>query len=465
MAWKEKITSGGGRKALAGANFAVYTAVVIAIIVIVNVFVKRNYHKQWDLTPNKKFSLSPQTIKILKGLDKDVTIYDFERQGSGQSTRDLLNNYDAQTPRVTVRYIDPVRDPQLARQMEVRSDGTVIVASGDRHFQAQTTDEEGVTSAFVRLLKGKKTVYFVEGHGERDLASSDRGGYSQLKKEFENENYQVNTLTLLQKMAIPADCAVLVIAGPHTDYLPQETDVISKWVDGGGRLMVFMDPGVKLTNLDKLLEEWNVTPRNDLVIDENPLAQIYGAQPTMPLIIKYGTSPIVEPLSRTATLFPLTRSFEIGKDYKTGVVDDSLCETTEASFGVADFDPKMQSVSYRPDKDFKGPLTVAVAGTLNLHGPTQAGEKKKPEGRFVALGTSSIGVNAYLGFGGNRDLIMNGVNWLSAEEDMISIRPKPHENQHLDLNAQQMRRLFFLGVVGLPLLIIVLGVSVWWGRR
>jgi ABC-type uncharacterized transport system involved in gliding motility auxiliary subunit len=465
MAMKDRITGRGGRRILEGTNFVIFTLVGIAILVALNFYVNRYFSKRWDLTPNKKFSLSPQSVKILKGLNRDVKIYDFERQGGSQSHQDLLDNYDAESPHVSVQYVDPDRDPALARQYDVRSYGTIVLASGARHFQAQTTDEEGVTDALIRLLKGQKTVYFVQGHGERDLSSDARNGYSDLKKQFENENYQVKTLVLLQKMAIPADCSILVIAGPHTEYLPQETDVISKYVDGGGRLLMLLDPGVQLPNLAKLLAEWNITLRNDLVIDENPVARLAGAGLSMPLIIRYGSSPIVQPLARTATLFPMTRSFDINKDAKSGVVDDSLCETTNASFGVANFNPNMRTVSYHPDKDYKGPLTVAVSGSVSPQGPAAAGDRKKAQGRFVAVGTSSLAENAYLGFGGNQDLIMNAVNWLAAEEDLISVRPKPPENQHLTLNQRQMQRILYLGVIGIPLLIIVLGISVWWGRR
>ena len=466
MAMKDRITGRGGRRILEGTNFVIFTLVGIAILVALNFYVNRYFSKRWDLTPNKKFSLSPQSVKILKGLNRDVKIYDFERQGGSQSHQDLLDNYDAESPHVSVQYVDPDRDPALARQYDVRSYGTIVPASGARHFQAQTTDEEGVTDALIRLLKGQKTVYFVQGHGERDLSSDARNGYSDLKKQFENENYQVKTLVLLQKMAIPADCSILVIAGPHTEYLPQETDVISKYVDGGGRLLMLLDPGVQLPNLAKLLAEWNVTLRNDLVIDMNPLARLAGAEPEMPLIIKYGTSPIVEPIARTATLFPVTRSFVIENGDKPGVVDTSLCETTQASYGVADFNFKMKTVGgYRPGKDYQGPLTVAVSGSVSPQGPAAAGDRKKAEGRFVAVGTSSLAENAYLGFGGNQDLIMNAVNWLAAEEDLISVRPKPPENQHLTLNQRQMQRILYLGVIGIPLLIIVLGISVWWGRR
>jgi ABC-type uncharacterized transport system involved in gliding motility auxiliary subunit len=119
----------------------------------------------------------------------------------------------------------------------------------------------------------------------------------------------------------------------------------------------------------------------------------------------------------------------------------------------------MRQVSYRAGKDFKGPLSVAVAGTV-------AGEaERKTEGRFVVLGTSGIAANAFFGFQGNRDLLMNTVNWLSADEDLISIRPKPRESQQLNLNAKQMRNLLVFGVLGLPLLIVGLGVGVWWRRR
>jgi ABC-type uncharacterized transport system involved in gliding motility auxiliary subunit len=458
MAWKDRILGHRGERFLEAVNLAVYTAVAVAIVVLANWFVDR-HNRRWDLTPNQSYSLSPQTTKVLKELKNDLTIYVFDRESGFRERRDLLDNYSALTHRVTVRYVDPDRQPSLAGQFGIRNYGTVVVAGGDRHFEAQSSTEEGVTNAIVRLLKGQKTVYFIQGHGERDVDSSDRAGYGRVKKQLENENRQVKTLVLLQKMEVPADCSLLVIAGPRNDFLAQEVETIKKYLTGGGRALFLLDPGVELTNLAKLLADWNVTLRNDLAIDENPVAQLVGASPSMPLILKYGSSPIVQPLARTATLFPLTRSFEVGKEYKAGVSAESLCETSPDSFGVADFDPKVREVRYRAGKDTKGPLSVAVAGTI-------AGEgEKKTEGRFVAVGTSMLAVNNYLPFEGNRDLFMNMVNWLSAEEDLISIRPKPPESQRLNMTAQQMRRVLYLGVFGLPILIIALGTSVWWRRR
>ncbi len=458
MALKNPLAGPGGRKVLEGANLLVYTLVGLGIIVLANWFVSRHNHR-WDLTPNKKYSLSPQTTKLLKDLDRDVTIYAFDRERRFGELRDLLDNFTAASNRVTVQYVDPDRQPTLAKQMQVRSYGTIVVASADRHFEAQGQTEEGVANALIRLLKGQKTVYFVQGHGEGDIESAERAGYEKIKSELQNENYLVKTLVLLQTPKLPEDCALLVIAGPKNDYLPPEIETIHKYVAGGGRAFFLLNPGVDLPKLAGLLAGWKVKVRNDLVIDQNELSQIFGASPSMPLILKYGSNPIVEPLARTATLFPLTRSFEIETEFKPGLTADSLCETSADSFGVADFNPNMHEVSYRPGKDVKGPLTVAVAGTV-------AGEgEKKTEGRFVALGTAALAANNYLSFGGNRDLFMNAVNWLSADEDLISIRPKPPESQQLNLNPQQMRRILYLGVLGLPILIIIAGAAVWWQRR
>jgi len=252
---------------------------------------------------------------------------------------------------------------------------------------------------------------------------------------------------------------MVVIAGPQNDYLPPEIDAVEKFVQGGGRALVMLDAGVDIPNLTKMVADWGVTARNDLVIDENPVSQIFGTEPYMPLIVKYGSSPIVEPLNGKATLFPLSRSFEVGKNSKPGVTADSLGETSSDSYSVADWNPKIKEIKFDAAKDLKGPLSVAVAGSI-------AGEgDKKNEGRFVLMGTSLIAANSFLTFQSNRDFIMNSINWLSADEDLISIRSTPPESQHLTMNAEQMRRVLVLGVFGVPLLIVMAGVLVWWQRR
>lgn len=458
MAWKDRITGRSGQQALSGANFAIYTLVVIAFIVLVNWFVS-NHDKRWDMTPNKKYSLSQQTHKILSDLSQDVTIYVFDRDRNFAERRDVLGMYTAASDRVKVKYVDPNRQPALAREYGVRTYGTVVVTAGNRHMEAQGDGEEGITNALVRVLKGERTACFITTHGERNLEGTDGDGYDHFKTQLSDESYRTEMLPFLQKMAIPDDCTIVVIAGPQNDYLPPETDVINKYLHGGGRVLAMLDAGVDLPNLTKMLSDWGVTARNDLVIDENPVAQIFGTEPYMPLIVKYGSSPIVQPLNGRATLFPLSRSFEVDKDSKPGISDDDLCDTSADSYDVMNWTPQIKEIHFQEGKDIKGPLTVAVAGTISGEGG------KKSEGRFVTLGTSLIAANSYLNFQSNRDFIMNSINWLSADTDLISIRPTPPESQHLNMNEEQMRRLLILGVFGIPLIIVMAGVLVWWQRR
>ncbi len=460
MALKEGKHGSTGHRLLLGANLVVYTLVGIAIVVLINWFVNR-HDRRWDLTPNHEYSLSPQSKKILHGLKRNVTIYAFDRKDQFGHRRDLLSNYAIASHHVSVQYVDPDRQPRLAKEFGVTNDGTIVVSAGDRHFQAPSNNEEGVTNALIRVLKGEKTICFIQGHGERNPEGTGRDGFQDIKQELNNESYQVKNLVLMQKNEIPAECGIVVVAGPQHDYLPPEIDTIRTYVDNGGRALFMLDPGVKLPNLDKLLAGWGINVRNDLVLDLNPVARLFGTQPDMPLIIHYGSNDIVQPLKQVATLFPLTRSFEISKTPSSGAFPDMLCQTSNASFGVENFNPSMQKVSFRPGKDIKGPLTVAVADTIAGQNP----KDKKAEGRVVTVGTSLVAANAYLGFQGNKDLVMNMVNWLSAEEDLISIRPKAKEHQHLDMNQRQMGRLLYLGVFGLPLCIVLIGAGVWWRRR
>jgi ABC-type uncharacterized transport system involved in gliding motility auxiliary subunit len=458
MAWKDRLAGRSGQHVLTGANFALYTLVVLALIALVNWFVNSHDHR-WDMTPNKKYSLSDQTRKILKNLGQDVTIYAFDRERNFGERRDVLGMYSTTSNHVKVKYVDMVRQPALARNFGVHNLGSIVVAAGERHMEVQGDAEEGITNALVRVLKGQRAACFISTHGERNLDGTDQEGYDHFKAQLGNENYQTQTLPFLQKMEIPGTCTMVIIAGPQNDYLAPEIDAISKYLQGGGRVFAMLDAGVELPNLAKMLGDWGATTRNDLVIDENPVAQIFGTEPYMPLIVKYGSNPIVQPLNGRATLFPISRSFDVSKSAKPGVTVDSLGDTSADSFDVADWTPKIKEIQFHPGKDLKGPLSVAVAGTV----PATGADKK--EGRFVATGTSLIAANSFLNFQSNRDFVMNAINWLSADEDLISIRPTPPESQHLNMNKDQMNRVFILAVLGIPILIILAGVLVWWERR
>ncbi len=119
---------------------------------------------------------------------------------------------------------------------------------GARREDAKTFDEEGVTGALIRALKGgEREVCVVSGHGEHRLDDSSQGdGFSGFQTVVEKDNYKVQSINLQQKAEVPADCTVLVVAGPTGDYIQPEVDAIKKYVEGGGRALFMLDPPLKL---------------------------------------------------------------------------------------------------------------------------------------------------------------------------------------------------------------------------
>ena len=453
-----------------GAYAAAYVLVVFALVALANWAVNRHVTKSWDLTSTKRFSLSDQTRKIVGGLDREVAIHYFDRMDQFNQARDLLENYNHLSPRLSVEYVDPDRKPAIARQYEITTYGTIVLTSGDKREEANLLEEESITNTLIRLLKtGTKNVCFVEGHGEHGVDDTERGGFSGAKEALENSRYAVKSISLLRQAKVPEDCSVVVVAGPETEYLEPEVEALRSFVEDGGRALFMLGPGGS-EKLVELLAGWNVELKKDLVIDLNPLNQLYGADATMPIISEYKSHTITRELSRTATLIPFARSVQAGEDYETGITVETLFETSEESWATR-FNPGMETITLQREQVTEGPIPLAVAGTLSKdeggNGETAEGEdsSEKKEGRFVVVGSSRFPANAYLGFNANRDLFVNIANWLSSDEDLISVRPKSPEDRRVDLSAGQMRWVFYLSVVGLPLLMVASGVAVWWRRR
>src|SRR5215813_13723689 len=156
-----------------------YIVVVFAIITVANVLADR-YNKSFDSTSNKRYSLSEQTAKIIKGLKQDATITYFDDPGRFPPAKDLLDQYANLSPKVKVAYVDTLKNPNLARAVNVKSPGTTLVQIGDRREEAKSLTEEGVSGAFIRDLKSNtRTICFVTGSGEHRIDDSGRTGYSQ----------------------------------------------------------------------------------------------------------------------------------------------------------------------------------------------------------------------------------------------------------------------------------------------
>jgi len=441
---------------------ALYILVMLAILVIANVLADR-YNKSFDSTANKRYSLSDQTSKIVKGLKQPATITYFDQSTKFPQAKDTLDQYANLSPRVHVEYVDPDKKPELARAAGVKNYGTAIVQIGDRKEEAHSINEEGITGAFIREEKTTvRTICFLEGSGEHRLEDSDRSGLSRMKDLLSKEEYQAQSVNLVVKAEIPSACTVLVIAGPESDYQQPEVDAIKKFVEDGGRALFLLDPPLKMGRseiadndaLGKALETWGVTLEKNLIIDLNPIGQIAGLGPQVALVTSYDTHAIVNEMKRTVTGFPLARSLQIKNGGKTTV--EKLFSSSDSSLATTKLDSP--SINPKDPKNINGPLLLAAAGTYNTG-------KENSQGRFVIIGCSSWAANAFITFNGNRDLALNTINWLASDEDLISIRPKERDDRRLTLTQAQMSWVRITSQFVLPLLVIFTGVSTWWRRR
>ena len=439
-----------------------YILLVVAAVVAANVLADR-YNKSYDATSNKRYSLSDQTAKVVRGLKQDATITYFNQGTRFRDGRDLLDQYSNLSPRVHVEYVDPDKDPQRAREAGIRSLGTAIVQVGAKKEEAKSMTEEGITGAFIRDLKSTtRTVCFVAGNGEHQLDVSDRDGLSRFKDMLARDNYEAHSIDLLQKAEVPADCTTLVVAGPTKDYQQPQVNAIKKYVEDGGRALLALDPPLKLGRsqiadndaLTAVVAGWGVTLDKDLILDLNPIGQLAGLSQEVALVTRYGSQPIVNEMKGTATGFPLARSLEFKNADRTSV--QKLFDSSASSFATANL--SSAAVSVNDPKNKKGPLTLATAGTYSTG-------KENSQGRFVVVGSASWLINGFIAFNGNEDLAMNTINWLASDEDLISIRPKQPEDRRITMTKAQLSWVRVTSQFLLPLVVVVTGISVWWKRR
>src|SRR6267378_3059712 len=441
---------------------AIYILVVIAVVVVANTLADR-YHKSFDATSNKRYSLSDQTAKIVKGLKQDATITFFEQPRGFRAAKNQLDLYSNLSPKVHVKDVDADKETMLAREAGIKNYGTAIVQIGANKQEAKGLNEEGITGAFIRDLKNTtRTVCFVTGSGEHQIDDSGRNGYSQFKELLGKDEYLAKSINLLQKAEIPSDCTVLVVAGPSGDYQQPEVDAIKKFVEEGGRALFMLDPPLKVGRseiadndaLTGLLQSWGVTLEKNLILDMNPIGQLAGLGPQVALVTSYDSHPIVSEMKGTATGFPLSRSIDVKSGSKTTV--QKLFGSSESSLATNKLDSS--NVDPSDPKNKKGPMTIAAAGSYNTG-------KENSQGRFVVIGSSAWAANSFLRFNGNRDLALNAMNWLSSDEDLISIRPKEPEDRRITLTRAQMSWVRTVSQFLLPLIVVFAGVSVWWRRR
>ncbi|MGH7856452.1 MAG: GldG family protein [Candidatus Binatia bacterium] len=454
----------GERSTRYGANAIVYSSLFVGIVVMAN-FLASRYNARFDTTEAKVYSLSDQSAQVVKGLDQELEMIAFIEGGSDPVLEDLFKSYAHESPKLKYQLVDPDRSPDLAERYNITAYNTVRVAYGEQSTLVNKPDEESITNAIIKVTQSKKkTICLVEGHGEPDSddVESPRG-YGALKQSLANENYGFRKILLATEQAPPnEECTLLIIPAPKKPWLDPEVELLKSYLQKGGRA-VFLFAPMEGAELRPIVAEYGIEVGENVVVDQ--VIRLFQA-PALgldPIANTYGTHAITEDFAER-TMFPMTRTVEPVEKPRDGLQVTALVKTSRSSWAESDIDGIFQrsEATLDPAADRKGPLSIAAAAQADLKA---LGSEEGGEARIVVFGSQQLANNKFIETFFNRDLVLNAVGWAAGEEKLISVRARSIRASTVQLQADEVTRIFYLSVLILPELLLLAGIVVWTRRR
>lgn len=454
------------RQTLYGMNATVLVVVVSGILVFSNLLVFR--HKvQFDYTETGLFTIAPQSVKIIKGLEQDVKLIGFftGMDMSRDHFKHLMSTFSAESDHIKFELIDPDRNPAIVEKRGITTYSSVLVESGEKSTIVKILNEENLTNAILQVSnKNKKKVYFLEGHGEPDIDSDEKNGYSKAREALNQDGFEVAKVLLAQTAKVPDDADLLIINGPKNIIPRVEQEVIEAYLNRGGSVLMMLDPQEE-PGTGSFLRRWGIELKDDVIVD--PLSRLYGSDFFAPIIKEYGKHGITNNFG-TATIFPLLRS--VSKTPADGIDTQEFLFSGAGSWAESEY--RSEKIQLEEGKDRKGPVPVAVASTKTLsqkispdpENPEES-QPKSLNAHLVMIGDSDFANNQYLNLYGNKDFFSNSAAWLMEEEDLISIRPKERKSSPLALTDVQGKLIFAVGNIMIPGAALLIGFRIWLKRR
>jgi ABC-type uncharacterized transport system involved in gliding motility auxiliary subunit len=450
-----------GRPGRPGSQGAVASAAVVGILVGVNVLASRDLQSA-DLTRSGLHTLSARSVQVTGQLDSDLVVTGFFRSDEQQTERDaqsLLDLYRQQSPHVKVRYVDPAQDPALAGALGATISGSVVLQYRTRVpvvLNQAEQSESDVTAAILRLESMRSpTVCWAAGEGERDLKDTNEvSGYSAAADLLRTSDYQVQEVLLVQQ-GIPGACDVLALLQLGAPLADATVRTIQAYLARGGKLLLAVDPWLDprvVASANAVLQPYGVAFDGGLVVEPDPAHAAVG-DPAIPIVYGYGASPITRDLAGRYVFFP--EATGIAGTAGSGATSIDLASTTGDAYAI-----RQQRTSLdRRATDEAGPFVLM-----------QSIEEQRPQGttRIVLAGTSALAENATMppaASGSNPDLLLASLDWLSEQDSLIAIAPKPPQAAALSLSDRDLRVNDLLTVAVLPLLVVAIGMLVRARRR
>ena len=454
--WQRLKTFSTQRSTKLGVHSMLAILLMLGILVIVN-FVVIRHGGRWDVSETQRFSLSPQTFQVLGQLNQDVHIQVFahERSPGFGAYRDLLDTYSHVTAHLLITFVDPEKDPRLAREFDIAKIDTAVFQSGQQTIHVRKPTEANLTSALIRVTnQEKKRIVFLEGHGERRIHDTEQGGLSFLQERLEQQGYAVDRGSLMSDATILQGATVLIVAGPQDSLSETETAHMTDFVESSGRLLLLVDPRT-MTGWGPMLAQWGISLGPGIVVD--PEDRVSQGSSTALLIRRFTTHRITQGFT-SPILLPVAQALSFHQTNARQWTFTSLIQSSEESWSETNF--SQMTSAFEEDEDRKGPFSLAAA--LEFMNGTGSGS---PHPSAVIIGNSVFASNAYVRFPGNTDFVLNAIAWLAQEEALISISAKDPTFEPFIPNPTQEHLLLAIQVFSVPMLLLFLGVTIWRRRK
>jgi ABC-type uncharacterized transport system involved in gliding motility auxiliary subunit len=414
-------------------------------------YVASRHAVQRDLTFNASNSLEPASIDLLHQLagPVNITVYATMQDARLGDIRKIISEfislYQRYKPDVKLAYIDPEKEPEKTRAARIQLNGEMVVEYQGRSEHLTLINEQTLTSTLLRLAHTQnQTVTYLDGHGERKLdgqANHDMGLLFGAK--LKANGFKINSLNLSIAQDVPVNTRVLVITQPQIDLMPGETDKLLRYVERGGNLLWLID-AEPLHGLEALAQKLDLQLPPGIVMD--PAASDMKAPANWSLGTTYPPHAITRSFN-LITAYPSARplAWNENSNWQHHILVD--VNGWVSTSGQPVFNPKL---------DIRGPAAIALALSRNIHDEEQ---------RIVVVGNGAFLSNTFAGNGGNVDLGVNMINWLSRDDKLITLQPRAAKDSNIVLSKNQLTLISASFLFGLPLLLAGMGGYLWWRRR
>lgn len=432
---------------------------VLSIVGVVNYLGNKNY-REFDMTVEKRNSLTDQTNKVLDMIKSPLTLTVYAKREEWKSVLDMLKLYEAKNKNIVLSAVDTDIRPDLVKAKKITQNGTITIDYKGSESRFVVTDELSVTNALLKVIREKKIVlYMVLGHEELSCSETSQEGLSDLCAKLDAQNYEVKPLDLTKTTKVPADASAVMVLGPVSAFLDSEAKQLSQYLDQGGSLFLGLAPAFKsevYDNLTTLAHPFGLKLGKDVVIDR--LSTVQGSEATIPIISHYEHNHPITGGFELRTAFPLSSSVSIVEGNDTATL---LAMTSAFPGSWAETDLKgitQGKAEYKEKVDLKGPIGVLGVGE-------RVGVEAHPNSRFVLLGSSSFLINAYQGQTGNSTLFLNTVSWLINDEGIISFNRPGLEEFPVILSEQHIHMIFVVAILLVPIVFFGCAIFIYRRRR